>query len=89
MKPVLYVKQGCPWCVAALDFFKANNLHLDVRDVLADASAMRRLREISGQNKCPTIELEDFLVTDFSVEEFRAALAHAPEAIRRQLPLAA
>ena len=86
-KPVLYIKSGCPWCVAALDFFQQHGVALEVRDVRQDAAARARMEEISGQTKTPTLEYGDFLVADFSVEEFCAALRQAPPAIRQELGL--
>lgn len=87
MKPILYVKHGCPWCVKALDFFNQHGVNLDVRDVSRSTDAMRRMVDVSGQTKCPTFEYEDFVVADFSVDEFLDALDHEPE-IRRVLGIA-
>ena len=78
-KPILYVKAGCPWCAQALDFFKKHHVAPDVRDVLRDAEAMKRMTKISGQSKTPTLEYGDFLVADFSVDEFLAAVNAKPE----------
>ncbi len=86
-KPVLYIKSGCPWCVAALDFFKQHGVALDVREVRQDAAARERMETISGQTKTPTFEFGDFMVADFDVEEFCAALRQAPLAVRQALGL--
>ena len=82
-KPILYVKAGCPWCVKALDFFNEHGVDLDVRDVLRSKDAMARMVAVSGQTKCPTFEMDDFIVADFSVDEFMDALAHQPDSARR------
>jgi glutaredoxin 3 len=83
-KPILYVKDGCPWCVKALEFFNSHGVDLDIRDVNRSAEAMRRMVEVSDQTKCPTFEYGEFVVADFSVDEFLDAVDHEPE-IRRTL----
>ncbi|MDR2863016.1 MAG: glutaredoxin family protein [Puniceicoccales bacterium] len=85
-KPLLYIKKGCPWCIEALNFFNSHGVDLDVRDVTKDSAALSRMIEVSNQTKCPTFELGDFVVADFSVDEFLDALDHEPE-IRGQLGL--
>ena len=79
-KPTLYVKQGCPWCVDALAYFNAKGLDLEVIDVRAEPKRMNELIEISGQSMTPTFKHGDFLVTDFDLEEFEAALKQNPKA---------
>jgi glutaredoxin 3 len=85
-KPILYIKPGCPWCSAALAYFSEHGIELDVRNVNASEADMRRMVEISGQSKTPTFEYGDFVVADFSVDEFLAKLARAPE-VQRELGL--
>ena len=48
--PILYIKQGCPLCVDALEYFKQINLKLEVVDVIQNPSKMKDLMECSGQN---------------------------------------
>lgn len=72
--PVLYIKSGCPWCTDALNYFAKAGLNLDVKDVRKDPAAMKRMQSISGQSLTPTFEYGDFMVADFSVDEFKAAL---------------
>lgn len=77
--PILYVKPGCPWCRAALAFFSQHGVEVQVRDVLADPAALRRMVEVSGQTLTPTFEYGEFIVADFSVEEFTDELELVPE----------
>jgi glutaredoxin 3 len=79
-KPTLYVKQGCPWCIDALDYFQAKGLELEVVDVRAEPKRMKELTDISGQSMTPTFKHGDFLVADFDLEEFEAALEQNPKA---------
>lgn len=77
--PILYIKSGCPWCREALSFFNGNGVDLDIRDVNANAKDMDAMVAVSGQTKAPTFEYEDFVVADFSVDEFLAELNEFPE----------
>ena len=78
-KPTVYIKPGCPWCNEALDFFAAAGIEVEVKDVLRDPEAMERMIEISQQTLTPTFEFGDFIVPDFSTDEFKAALAKRPD----------
>ncbi len=85
-KPILYIKNGCPWCREAMAFFSQHGVELDVRDVNANPAAMQRMIEISGQSLTPTLEFGDFIVADFSVNELLDKLEQVPD-IRRELGL--
>lgn len=78
-KPILYVKTGCPWCREALSFFNSQGVDLDLRDVTVNAKDMDAMVSISGQTNAPTFEYGDFIVADFSVDEFLAELNEFPE----------
>ena len=80
--PILYVKQGCPWCVDALDYFARKGIEMEVVDVRTDPSRMNELLEISGQSKTPTLKHGNFVVADFDLDEFEAALAANPQAAK-------
>lgn len=82
-KPILYVKQGCPWCADALKYFSEIGLELDLVDVRTDPSRMPELLEVSGQNKTPTLKNGDFVVADFDVDEFKQALEENPEEAKK------
>ncbi|WP_269541199.1 glutaredoxin family protein [Cerasicoccus fimbriatus] len=86
MKPIIYIKPGCPWCNEALAYFQQHGVDLDVRDVTRSRSNMQRMIEISGQSLTPTFEYGDFVVADFSVDEFLDELAEEPQ-VRRDLGL--
>lgn len=78
-KPILYLKAGCPWCQQALSFFNSQGVDLHLRDVYENAKDMDAMVSISGQTKVPTFEYGDFIVADFSVDEFLAELNEFPE----------
>lgn len=78
-RPILYIKRGCPWCREALGFFSQHGIELDVRDVNASQQNLQRMIEISGQSLTPTLEYDDFVVADFSVDELLDELEQMPE----------
>ncbi len=81
--PTLYIKRGCPWCREALEFFRDRNVDLVVKDVLVDREAMRRMQEISGQSRTPTLEFDGFICADFDTGELTAALDRHPDVRKR------
>ena len=80
--PILYVKQGCPWCIDALAYFKQKNVELEIIDVRSDPTRLKELEQISGQTMTPTLKHGDFLVKDFDLDEFEQALAQNPQAAK-------
>jgi glutaredoxin 3 len=83
-KPILFVKAGCPWCTEALAYFKAQGLKLESREVRHNKVFMDQMVQHSGQSKTPTFVLGDFVVADFDIGEFKAAINKMP-AIKQQL----
>lgn len=55
-----------------------------MRDVTSNNQNMQRMVEASGQSMTPTFEYGEFVVADFSVEEFLDQLNQFPE-IKREL----
>jgi len=84
--PILYIKRGCPWCREAMAYFQQHAVEVDIRDVNKSPQNMQRMVEVSGQSLTPTFEYDDFVVADFSVDEFIDQIAEQPE-IRRELGL--
>jgi glutaredoxin len=82
--PILYIKPGCPWCREATSFFSQHGVEVEIRDVNASRQNMNRMVEISGQSLTPTFEFGEFIVADFSVDEFLDSLEQVPE-IKQQL----
>jgi glutaredoxin 3 len=77
--PILYVRRGCAWCREALAFFSSHAVPLEIRDVDRDYAHLKRMVEVSGQSSTPTFEWGDFIVSDFSVEEFLDELRERPD----------
>ncbi len=81
--PILYIKQGCPWCLDALEYFKNINLSVDVVDVINNPTKMVELVKCSDQNKTPTLKNGEFVVSDFDINEFKQAMLENPEEAKK------
>lgn len=72
----LFVKAGCPWCVDAVAYLRAQDMPFQEFDVLQDPVAFHEMETLSGQTKAPTMVLENGAVLpDFDVEELKVFLA--------------
>ena len=68
--PKLYVKTGCPWCHEAIEWLDQHQFKCQAIEVRNDPAAFKKLEEISGQSKTPTLQMPDGRVlADFGVEE--------------------
>ena len=79
MKPILYIKRGCPWCREATAFFSQHGIEIDIRDVNLSHQNMQRMVEVSGQSLTPTLEYDEFIVADFDINELMDELEQNPE----------
>lgn len=73
-KPKLYVKTGCPYCRAALEWLDEHKVGYDKIDVVGNRELMQQLQEISGQTKTPTMQLNGDVLADFDVEQLEPFL---------------
>ena len=82
-KPKLFVKDGCPWCIDALAYFKNKSVDLEIIDVRSDPSKMPELIEVSGQSKTPTLQNGEFVVADFDIDEFEDSMSKNPSEAKK------
>ncbi len=67
-----------------MTFFSQHGVEVSIRDVTRSKRDMQRMVEVSGQSLTPTFEFDEFVVADFSVEEFLDEIEQVPE-MKRQL----
>lgn len=79
MTPTLYVKMGCPYCKAAMDYLDGNNIAYERVEVRGSEEGMKKLQDISGQTKTPTLDWDGDVLADFGVEELEDFLAKRAE----------
>jgi glutaredoxin len=69
MTPILYVKAGCPYCKAAMDYLDQRGVDYQEVDVRGSDSKMKKLQEVSGQTKTPTMDWDGDVLADFGTEQ--------------------
>ncbi len=79
MTPKLYVKTGCPYCKAAMDYLDEHKIAYEKIDVRGSDSGMKTLQELSGQTKTPTMDWDGEVLADFGTEELEKFLADHPQ----------
>lgn len=78
-KPILYVKTGCPYCAAAIEYLDQNKIGYEKIDVRAKPEMMKKLQEVSGQQKTPTLDWNGEVLADFGVDQLEEFLRqHQP-----------
>ena len=70
----LYVKGGCPWCVAAKQYLDQCGFQYEEVDVRRDSEAFAEMIRISGQNYAPTLTVAGKILADFGTDELQQFL---------------
>lgn len=65
----VYIKPGCPWCIAAVNWLDDEGYDYNKVDVISNADAFNEMRELSGQTLAPTMTYGSLLLADFGVPE--------------------
>jgi glutaredoxin 3 len=73
--PVLYTKQGCPWCQKARDVLAENNVSYREVSVTESTKAFTEMQTLSGQSFAPVLDWSGQILADFGPEELRPFLA--------------
>jgi glutaredoxin 3 len=67
--PILYTKQGCPWCHEAVEFLDEHGVGYRLKDVSSDSGAFSEMQRKSGQTKAPTLDWNGKILADFGTDE--------------------
>lgn len=67
--PILYVKEGCPWCQEAVSFLDEHGVSYKLREVTGDPAAWEEMQKKSGQTKAPTLDWRGKILADFGTDE--------------------
>ncbi len=67
--PILYTKQGCPWCTEVVEFLDGHGVSYRLQEVSSDAGAFEEMKRKSGQTKAPTLDWNGKILADFGVDE--------------------
>lgn len=68
-RPILYIKDGCPYCEEAMEFLDDHGVTYELKEVLNDPRAFEEMRRKSGQSKAPTLDFDGKVLADFGVDE--------------------
>ncbi len=69
----LCIKPGCPWCDDAIEWLDSRKIPHETLDVIADEAARQEMRELTGQTKAPSIEVDgEHVLADFGADELEA-----------------
>ncbi len=73
-KVKIYSTPTCPYCKAAKEFFKENNIEYEDIDVSKDQSKAQEMIEKSGQMGVPVIDIDGQIIVGFDREALKKAL---------------
>jgi glutaredoxin len=65
----LFIKPFCPWCDEAIDWLDERKISYETLDVIADSAARSEMRELTGQTRAPSIEVDGHVLADFGADE--------------------
>ena len=69
MATILYVKQGCPWCLAAEEELQKLGVKYERREVRSNPAYFEEMKKLSGQTKAPVLQMNDRILADFGPEQ--------------------
>ena len=69
MATILYVKQGCPWCIAAEEELQKLGVKYERREVRSNPAYFEEMKKLSGQTKAPVLQMDDRILADFGPEQ--------------------
>ena len=61
----LFVKSGCPWCDDAVEWLDARGIPFQTLNVFAHPKAYKEMRELSGQERAPVLDVDGQILADF------------------------
>ncbi len=74
-QPILYIKHGCPYCDAAMNYLNEQGIDYETIDVYKNRERMLELEKLSGQTRTPTLKWDGDVLPDFGVNDLRRFLA--------------
>ncbi|MDB5204176.1 MAG: monothiol glutaredoxin [Candidatus Taylorbacteria bacterium] len=73
MTIIFYSKTGCPWGDEVRDLLTTKNIPFEEREMISHPEFMKECIDKSGQSKCPTLDIDGFILADTdakAVEEY-------------------
>ena len=69
MATILYIKAGCPWCIAAEEELQRLGVKHEVREVRSNSAYFEEMKKLSGQTKAPVLQMDGRVLADFGPEQ--------------------
>ena len=69
MATILYIKAGCPWCIAAEEELQKLGVKYERREVRSNPAYFEEMKKLSGQSKAPVLQMDGRVLADFGVEQ--------------------
>ena len=69
MATILYIKAGCPWCLAAEEELQRLGVKYERREVRSNPAYFEEMKKLSGQTKAPVLQMNDRILADFGPEQ--------------------
>jgi len=66
---ILYIKAGCPWCIAAEEELQKLGVKYERREVRSNPAYFEEMKKLSGQSKAPVLQMDGRILADFGVEQ--------------------
>jgi len=66
---ILYIKAGCPWCIAAEEELQKLGVKYECREVRSNPAYFEEMKKLSGQTKAPVLQMNDRILADFGPEQ--------------------
>jgi len=72
---ILYIKPGCPWCVAVEEYLTKHQYKYQRVNVFANPAHFAEMKQLSGQHYAPTMTVNGKILADFDVEQLSEFLS--------------
>ncbi len=69
MNIVVYTKTGCPWRKNVIDFLHEYDLEYVEKNMTENSEYMKECEELTGQSKCPTINIDGHWIPDGDADQ--------------------
>ncbi|HEY3914246.1 MAG TPA: glutaredoxin family protein [Verrucomicrobiae bacterium] len=65
----LFVKPWCGWCQQAEEWLDERGIPYETLDVTAERAAREEMRDLSGQDLAPVIDVDGEILADFDTDQ--------------------
>ena len=79
-QPILYIKGGCPYCTAAMNYLDEQGIGYETIDVYRNRERTAELEKLTGQTRTPTLKWDGEVLADLGVDDLQRFLAQRSDA---------